>query len=74
MPEAALDNWQPVWNAQVSSGRQNLPSIHEQLETNVCVLSTMATDVMVLKYQAISIHSANKIFIILDQFHIKHCI
>ena len=33
-----------------------------------CVLSTVDTDALVLKYQAISIHSAEYIFIVLAQF------
>ena len=41
---------------------------HKQLE-NGCVLNTAATDALVLKHQAISIHSADWIFIGLDQFH-----
>ena len=32
---------------------------HKQLETHGCVLSTVATDALVLKHQAISIHSAD---------------
>ena len=32
---------------------------HEQLETHGCVLSTVSTDALVLKHQAISIHSAD---------------
>ena len=32
---------------------------HKQLETHGCVLSTVATDALVLKHQAISTHSAN---------------
>ena len=35
------------------------------------VLTTVATDALVLKHQAISIHSADYIFIVLDQFHTK---
>ena len=31
----------------------------------------MDTDALVLKHQAISIHSADNIFIVLDQFHTK---
>ena len=34
-----------------------------------CVLSTVATDALVLKHQAISIHSAEKISIVLDPSH-----
>ena len=32
------------------------------------ILSTIATDALVLKHQAISIYSADKILILLDQF------
>ena len=32
---------------------------HNQLETHGCVLTNVATDVLVLKHQAISTHSAN---------------
>ena len=42
---------------------------HKQLETHECVLSTVATDVLVLKHQAISIHGAELIVIVLQQFH-----
>ena len=34
------------------------PLTHKQLETYGCVLSTAATDALVLKHQATSIHSA----------------
>ena len=44
---------------------------HKQLEMHRCILSTIATDALVLKHQAISIHSADKIFIVLGQFHTK---
>ena len=40
-------------------------------ETHGCVVSTVATDALVLKHQAISIHNADLTFIALDQFHIK---
>ena len=40
-------------------------------ETHGCVVSTVATDALVLKHQAISIHNADQIFIVLDQFHIR---
>ena len=40
-------------------------------ETHECVVSTVATDALVLKYQAISIHNADETFIVLDQFHLK---
>ena len=35
-----------------------------------CLLSTVATDALVLKHQTISIHSADKTFIVLDKFYI----
>ena len=40
----------------------------KQLETHGCILSIVATDALVLKHQAISILSAEKRFIVLDQF------
>ena len=36
-----------------------------------CVLSTLATDALVLKPQAISTHNADTTFLVLDQFHDK---
>ena len=42
---------------------------HKQLETHGCILSTVATDALVLKHQAISIYNADKIIAVLDQFH-----
>ena len=44
---------------------------HKQQETHGCILSTVATDALVLKHQAISIHNADWIAIVLDQFHTK---
>ena len=40
-----------------------------QLEMQECILSTVATDALVLKHQAISIHSANLTFIVRGWFH-----
>ena len=40
---------------------------HEQMETHGYILGTVATDALI--HQAIGIHSAYKIFIVLDQFH-----
>ena len=37
-----------------------------------CIISTVATDGLVLKYQAISIQSADLEFIALDQIHTKN--
>ena len=42
---------------------------HKWQEMHGCPLSTVATDALVLKHQAISIHSIDWIFIALDQFH-----
>ena len=39
---------------------------HKQLETHGCVISTVATDALVLKHQFISTHSADYMFIKLD--------
>ena len=41
-------------------------------ETHGCIVSTAATDALVLKHQVISILNADKTFIVLDQFHIKN--
>ena len=41
------------------------------LEMHGCVCSTVAADVLVLKHQAISIHSADEVFILLDQLKKK---
>ena len=45
------------------------PLIHKQLEMHGRILSTDATDALVLKHQAISVRSADYIFIVLDQFY-----
>ena len=42
---------------------------HKQLEMDGCILSTEATVALVLKHQAISIRGADKILIVLNQFH-----
>ena len=41
---------------------------NKELEIEECLLSIVVTDALVLKHQAISIHSAAKISIALDQF------
>ena len=41
----------------------------KQPEMHECIFSTVATDALVLKHQAISIHSADYIFIVMDQLH-----
>ena len=40
----------------------------EHRETHGCVVSAVATDALVLKHQAISIHNADKTFIVLAIF------
>ena len=50
--------------------RQSLLTLNQR-ETHGCVVSTVATDALLLKHQAISIHNADLTFIVLDQFHIK---
>ena len=47
---------------------------HKQLEIHGFVLSTVATDVLVLKHQAISIHSSKWIFLLLDSSNKKYYI
>ena len=44
---------------------------HKQLDTHWYVISTVATAALVLKHQTISIHSADEMFIVSDQFHTK---
>ena len=46
-------------------------SNHKQLETYVCIISTVATDGLVLKHQAISIHNADFVFIVLPKIYTK---
>ena len=41
------------------------------MEMYWCVLSIVAADALVLKHQTISIHNADYIFIILDQFEYR---
>ena len=43
----------------------------KQLEIHGCILSTVANDTLLLKHQAISIPSADFIFLALDQLHTK---
>ena len=78
--ESKIMNWVAKGGVQLNNirGWQELGSLfqrsiltHKQLEMNGCILSIMATDVLVLKHQAISIHNADSICIVLDQFYIK---
>ena len=50
-------------------GYQWLWLTHKQLEMHGCVLSTVATDALVLNHQAISTQSADSIVIVLGQFY-----
>ena len=43
--------------------------LHKQLEMHGCIISTVATDALVLKHQAISIHGADGVSVALDQLH-----
>ena len=45
---------------------------HKQWEMLGCVLSAVGTDVLVLKHQAISIHSADQISDALSSFRPKY--
>ena len=45
---------------------------HKQLETRGCELSTVATDVLMLKHRGISTHSADQISVALDQIQTKN--
>ena len=42
------------------------------LETHEWVISSVSTDALVPKHKVISIHSAGKMFIVLDQFYAKY--
>ena len=44
----------------------------KQLETYECILSTVATDALVLKHQVISIVSNDWLFIVLEHFCTKY--
>ena len=59
---ADLAQWQNI-------GNLNMNLTHTQLEMHGVIINTVATDVLVLKHQAMSSHNADRIFIVLDQFH-----
>ena len=44
------------------------PLTHKQLEMHECIFSAVVTDGLVLKHQAISTHSADYTFIVLNYF------
>ena len=45
-----------------------IPSTHKQLEMRECVISTVATNAMVLKHQAVRIYNTDQMSTALDQF------
>ena len=62
-----------TWGKMFYSGSVFFAAAHKELtikqvETYGCILSTVATDVLVLKHQAISSHNADLKSIALDQF------
>ena len=60
--------WLDIWKTIKNIYEWTLT--HRQLETHGSILSTVATDALVLMHQAINAHSADYIVIVLDQFHI----
>ena len=48
----------------LSGNQTTMYLIHKGLETHGCVYSAVATVTLVLKHQAISIHSADKTFLV----------
>ena len=74
-------NWQPFylslnvlrmyWITNVYTQFYMITLTHKRLETHGCIIITVATDALVLKHQAISIHSVDKTFIVLEWFHKK---
>ena len=57
---------------QIMTWRQAVTLTLKHRETHGCIVSTVPTDALVLKHQAINIHNAHKTFIVLDRFHIKN--
>ena len=58
----------------ISMQKENIlipKQLKHKVHTQQCTLSTVTTDALVLMHQGISSHSADKIFIVLDQFHSK---
>ena len=45
--------------------------IHKQSETHGCPVGIVATDVLVLKHQAVITHNVDHKFILLDHIHTK---
>ena len=38
-------------------------------EMHGCIISIVATDVLVLKHKAFTLHGADQVFVVLDQLH-----
>ena len=73
-------SWQPsfsrlhmlVYYLSIVCAQENPRLTYKYLETHWCVLSTVVTDVLVLRYQVISNHSADQECIAFDRFHEKY--
>ena len=66
--------WTMLWTTQHHIDQSHItePLTHEWLETHGCLISTAATAALVLKHQANSNHSADKIFSVSAQFHTQN--
>ena len=69
-----LHSWYGLYGPRcpLSPERPQYQSLTYSLAMHGCVLSTVATDVLVLKHQAISIHCADQISIALIEFRNKN--
>ena len=65
---------QPKPLSFVVKEKKETPFTHNELETHGFIISTLATDVLVLKHQDISIHSADLVFILPPNIHTEKCI
>ena len=68
MEDAILNIAVPVKHYKLSQTHGASLS-HQQLETHGCIISTVATDALVLKHQGIHFHGADLISIALVQIH-----
>ena len=71
IPGDPIDNESALVQVMTWYWTGDKPLTLKHWETYGCVVSTVATDALVLKHQAISIHNVDYTFIVLDQFHIK---
>ena len=70
----SLDHWSydmAVVVSLISSEGAHCLVWGKQLEIDECILSTLATDALLLNHGAISIHTIEQISIVLDQFQTK---